>query len=434
MPKIVFLGAGSTVFARNLLKDLFTFPELHSAELALIDIDPQRLRDTETIAHHEAKRAGATPTITAHLDRRQGLAGADYVINMIQVGGYQPSTVIDFEIPKKYGLVQTIGDTVGIGGIMRALRTIPVMLDVARDMEQLCPKALLLNYTNPMAMLTWTMNRATNIQTVGLCHSVQYDTKAIARWTGVPAQELHKVVAGINHMAFFLKLEHRGRDLYPALFDIIDNGNVPPHNRVRFEMMRRVGFYVTESSEHFAEYVPWFITSHQPELIDRFNIPLDEYPRRCVEQIAGWERMRATLLGADAEENGEAVHSDEYASLIIHSMETGVPRVVNGNVMNNGLIDNLPRGCCVEVPCLVDGNGIQPTVIGSLPPQLAALIQTNVSMQGMTVEAALTRKREHIYHAAMLDPRTAAELNLDQIWALVDDLLEAHVDYLPAYT
>ena len=467
MPKITFIGAGSTVFARNLLRDLFIFPELHGATISLMDIDPVRLRDSEIVAKRVADMAGARPTIEATTDRRRALDGADYVINMIQVGGYRPSTVIDFEVPKKYGLRQTIADTLGVGGIMRALRTIPVMLSIGRDMEELCPQALFLNYTNPMAMLTWAMNRATSIKTVGLCHSVQDTSARLARILGVPYEEVTYVCAGINHMAFFLRFEHRGRDLYPLLRKVIDEGRVPQTDRVRFEMFRRLGYFVTESSEHFSEYVPYFIHRDHPELIERFNIPLDEYPRRCEEQIADWERMHAALCDPDPEaivryeqawreewlarrmkkdplyaeqrrreweeerRTGRVRHSGEYGTLIIHSIETNQPRVVYGNVMNAALIDNLPQGCCVEVPCLIDSAGVQPVHIGELPPHLAALMRTNVNVQELAVRAALEHRRDYVYYAAMMDPHTAAELTLDEIYALVDGLIAAHGEWLP---
>ena len=476
MPKITFIGAGSTVFARALLQDLFTFPELCDSTIALMDINEERLRDTETVARRLAKESGANPTFEVTTDRARALDGADYAFNLIQVGGYEPATVIDFEIPKKYGLRQTIGDTLGIGGIMRTLRTIPVMLDITKDMEAHCPDVLFLNYTNPMAMLTWAMNQATPIKTVGLCHSVQGTAAQLADILDVPFDEVNYVCAGINHMAFYLRLERDGQDLYPQLRALADAGDVPAFERVRFEVFRRLGYFVTESSEHFSEYVPWFIKDGRDDLIDRYNVPLDEYPARCEEQIAEWGRLRDALHASDPEAiaqyegargtrlsgmwerrlsavakddpakaeamRNEALasrkqkftgHSGEYGTLIIHSIETGQPRVVYGNVMNDGLIDNLPAECCVEVPCLVDTNGVQPTQIGQLPRQLAAMMQTNINVQGLTVEAALTGKREHVYHAAMLDPHTAAELDLEQIHALVDDLIEAHGDYLPAY-
>jgi alpha-galactosidase len=350
---------------------------------------------------------------------------------MIQVGGYKPSTVVDFEIPKKYGLRQTIADTLGIGGIMRGLRTIPVLLDMCRDMEQLCPDVTFLQYVNPMAINCWALSRASTIKTVGLCHSVQHTAGELAHDIGVPVDEINYLCAGINHVAFYLKFERDGQDLYPLIRQVLEQGRVPHDNRVRYEMFKRLGYFVTESSEHFSEYTPWFIKRDRPDLIERFNIPLDEYITRCERQIAGWEQLRARM--EQSHEPLDVQRSPEYGSLIIHSIETGQPRVIYGNVPNHGLIDNLPAGCCVEVPCLVDKNGLQPTKIGALPPQLAALMQTNVNVQSLAVEAALTGKREHIYHAAMLDPHTAAELDLDQIWALVDDLIAAHGDWLPTY-
>jgi alpha-galactosidase len=431
MPKITFIGAGSTVFAKTLLGDILSFPELADVTICLHDINPERLRTSEIVAHRVAQALGAQPTIEATTDRRAALDGADYVVNMIQVGGYRPATVIDFEIPKKYGLRQTIADTVGIGGIMRGLRTIPVLLEMCRDMEELCPDVLHLNYVNPMAINCWALRRASSIETVGLCHSIPLTARDLARDIGVPVEEINYLVAGINHMAFFLKLEWNGRDLYPLLRRVIAEGRVPDWNRVRYEVFARLGYFVTESSEHFAEYVPWFIKRDRPDLIERFNIPLDEYMRRCEEQIARWESLRAELERGDAPL--EVKRSVEYAAPIIHSIETGTPRTVYANVPNHGLIDNLPPGCCVEVPCLVDKNGVQPTRVGPLPPHLAALMQTNINVQALTVEAALTRKREHIYHAAMLDPHTAAELDLDQIWSLVDELIEAHGEWLPTY-
>jgi alpha-galactosidase len=353
------------------------------------------------------------------------------------VAGYEPGTVIDFEIPKKYGLRQTIADTLGIGGIMRGLRTIPVLLDMCQDMSALCPDVLHLNHVNPMAINCWAIQRASPaIKTVGLCHSVQGTAQQLARRIKVPLSEVNYVCAGINHMAFYLRFERRlpdgtVEDLYPRLRQVITDGRVPGGDRVRYEMLARLGFFVTESSEHFSEYTPWFIKRDRPDLIERFNIPLDEYMTRCIVQIEGWEALRKDLEAPDVQVI--ILPSEEYAAPIIHSIETGTPRVINGNVPNEGLIDNLPPGCCVEVPCLVDKNGVQPVRIGSLPPHLAALIQTNVNVQGLTVEAALTGKREHIYHAAMLDPHTAAELDLGQIWALVDELIAAHGDWLPGY-
>jgi alpha-galactosidase len=430
MPKITFIGAGSTVFAKNLLGDILGFPELANSDIALFDIDQHRLSTSEIVAKRVAEALGANPKISATTNRREALDGADYAICMIQVAGYKPGTVVDFEIPKKYGLRQTIADTLGIGGIMRGLRTIPVLLDMCRDMEELCPDVTFLQYVNPMAMNCWAISRASKIKTVGLCHSVPGTAHELSKDIGVPLDEINYVVAGINHMAFYLKFEREGEDLYPKIRQVLAEKRAPEWNLVRYEMLKRLGYFVTESSEHFSEYVPWFIKRDRPELIEEYNIPLDEYIRRCEVQIADWEKQRVELEGGAPLEIHRSV---EYGSGIIHSLETGTPRVIYGNVANHDIIDNLPEGCCVEVPCLVDKNGIQPTRIGSLPPHLAALMQTNINVQSLTVEAALTGKRDHIYHAAMLDPHTAAELSLDQIWALVDDLIEAHGDWLPEY-
>ena len=464
MPKITFIGAGSTVFAKRLLVDILSFPELANSTISLHDIDEERLRTSEIVTHKLAQALDAHPIIEATTDRRVALDGTDYAIGMFQVAGYEPGTVIDFEVPKKYGLRQTIGDTLGIGGIMRALRTTPVLLDVCRDMEDLCPGVTFLNYVNPMAMNCWAVSRASRIQTVGLCHSVQGTAAQLAHDIGVPLEEINYLCAGINHMAFYLHFERKTEDgvedLYPCIRQVVEEGRVPDWNRVRYEILTRLGYFVTESSEHFAEYVPWFIKRDRPDLLERFNVPLDEYIRRCEAQIDMWEVMQESLEDPDIsitevtpemlesarkalestvipahfiEEIFEMKVSGEYAPLIIHSMETGTPCVVYGNVPNYSLIDNLPQGCIVEVPCVVDRNGVQPTRIGALPPHLAALMQTNINVQALTVEAALTQKREHIYHAAMLDPPTAAELDLDQIWNLVDDLIEAHGDWLPTY-
>jgi alpha-galactosidase len=462
MPKITFIGAGSTVFAKNLMGDILAFPELAESTLSLHDIDEERLRTSELVAHKVAEALGANPKIEATTNRQQALDGADYAIAMFQIAGYKPGTVIDFEIPKKYGLQQTIGDTLGIGGIMRGLRTIPVLLDVAHDMERLCPDALFINYVNPMAMNQWALSRASSIRTVGLCHSVPHTAHELANDIGVPVENINYLVAGINHMAFYLKYEDRltGEDLYPLIRRVVDEGRVPDWNRVRYDMFRRLGYFVTESSEHFSEYTPWFIKHDRPDLIEKYNIPLDEYIARCEANILAWDmtsRARAAgrpIAEADIRDALKdiklmprmvegTVHSVmnfdkvtpsvEYGSVIIHSMETGIPRRIYGNVPNTNIITNLPEGCCVEVPCMVDHNGIQPTHIGAIPPHLAALMQTNINVQALTVEAALTCKREHIYHAAMLDPHTSAELDLDQIWSLVDDLIAAHGSWLPQY-
>ncbi len=432
MPKITFIGAGSTVFAKNVLGDCMLTPSLADSEFALYDIDPVRLRDSEMMLQNLNAANGNRATVRAYSDRRAALTGAHYVINAIQVGGYDPCTITDFEVPKKYGLRQTIADTVGIGGIFRNLRTIPVMLDMARDMRDVCPDAWLLNYTNPMAALTHVMNVHGGVQTVGLCHSVQACVPHLFHHLGMDPTGVRWDIAGINHMAWLLKVERDGVDLYPEIKRrALEKQETRHHDMVRFEIMRRFGYYVTESSEHSAEYHPYFIKQRYPELIDKLNIPLDEYPRRCVDQIDRWESMRGELV-----ENRALTHerTHEYASYILEAMESDVPIKIGGNVMNDHIITNLPREACVEVPCLVDGNGVQPVVVGDLPPQLAALNRTNINTQLLTIEAAITGKREHIYHAALLDPHTSAELPMDDIVALCDDLIVAHGDWLPAFS
>jgi alpha-galactosidase len=427
MAKITFIGAGSVVFAKNLLGDVLLCDGLKESEIALMDIDGDRLATAEVMAHRLAEATESRPTISATMDRKEAFDGADYVICAIQVGGYKPSTVIDFEVPKKYGLRQTIADTLGVGGIMRGLRTIPVLLSLARDMEAVCPNALLLQYSNPMAMNCWAIARASRIKCVGLCHSVQGTATELARDLGVPPQEISYLCAGINHLAFYLRFEHNGKDLYPDLMEIAKMKRFPEHNQVRYEMLQRLGYFVTESSEHFSEYCPHFIRRDRPDLIEDMNIPLDEYIRRCEVQIERWESDRIHY------ESGPIEHrrTSEYGSMIINSMETGSPCVIYGNVSNDNLIENLPRGCCVEVPCLVDKQGIQPTRIGAIPPQLAAMMMTNINVQSLTVEAALTGIKDYAYQAAMLDPHTAAELTLDQIWGLMHDLFQAHGEWIP---
>jgi alpha-galactosidase len=427
--KITFIGAGSTVFAKNLIGDILSFPELADSSICLFDIDENRLKTSEIVARRIARTLGASANVEVTTDRSRAFDGASYAINMIQVGGYRPCTVTDFEIPKRYGLRQTIADTLGIGGIMRALRTIPVLIDMCRDMERLCPEVVHLNYVNPMAMNCWALSEATNVRTIGLCHSVQHTAGELAHDIGVPVEEINYVVAGINHLAFYLKFERNGQDLYPEIRRVVAEGRVPDDNRVRYDLFTRLGYFVTESSEHFSEYGPWFIKRGREDLIKKFNIPLDEYPRRCEAQIAEWEKLRADLESSDRPL--QIRRSVEFGSLIIHSLETGILRVIYGNVANQNLIENLPFGCCVEVPCVVDKNGIQPVRIGRIPSHLAALMQTNINVQALTVEAVLQQNPERIYHAAMLDPHTAAELDLDQIWALVNDLLVAHGEWIP---
>ncbi|MBD8892565.1 alpha-glucosidase/alpha-galactosidase [Roseibium litorale] len=428
-PKITFIGAGSTVFAKHLMGDILSFEELRDAEIVLYDIDEQRLSESLAVGNKIKRQLDVPARISATTDRSRALDGADFCINMIQVAGYKPGTVIDFETPKAYGLRQTIADTLGIGGIMRALRTVPVLADMSKDMERLCPDTLHINYANPMAMNCWGLNRLSKIRTVGLCHSVPHTAGELSEDIGVPVEEIDYLVAGINHMAFYLKFEHKGEDLYPRIRQVMEEGRVPNWNRVRYDMFKRLGYFVTESSEHFSEYVPWYIKSGREDLIERFNIPLDEYPRRCESQIADWQTLSKDMQ--DPDKTVEIERSVEYGSHIIRAMVTGQPAVIYGNVINDQIISNLPQGCCVEVPCLVDRNGIQPTRIGALPPHLAALMQTNINVQALTVEAIVTGNRDHIFHAAMLDPHTAAELDLDQIWALTGDLLKAHGDWIP---
>ncbi|WP_028561018.1 alpha-glucosidase/alpha-galactosidase [Paenibacillus pinihumi] len=431
MSKITFLGAGSTIFAKNVLGDCMMTPSLQGFELALFDIDMQRLKDSEQILNNLKKTMGSTCVIKTYSDRKEALRGAKYVVNAIQVGGYDPCTITDFEIPKKYGLRQTIADTVGIGGIFRNLRTIPVMLDFAADVREVCPDAWFFNYTNPMAVLTNVMNTYGGVRTVGLCHSVQGCVSGLFDVLGMENEGIQAKIAGINHMAWLLEVTKDGKDLYPEIKRrAVEKQKEKHHDMVRLEMMLKFGYYITESSEHNAEYHPYFIKRSYPELIERFNIPLDEYPRRCVEQIKGWEGMREQLMNS---QDLEHTRSEEYASFIFEAMETNQPFKIGGNVMNNGLITNLPKEACVEVPCLVDSSGVNPTYIGDLPPQCAALNRTNINTQLLTIEAAITRKKEHIYHAAMLDPHTSAELSLDDIVSMCDDLIEAHGDWLPKF-
>lgn len=432
MSKITFIGAGSTIFAKNVLGDCLFVPALAGFEFALFDIDGQRLKDSENMLNNLKKNYNSNVTIQSYSDRKEALRGAKYVINAIQVGGYKPSTVIDFEIPKKYGLQQTIADTTGIGGIFRALRTIPVMLDFAKDIEEVCPDALFLNYTNPMASLTGAMLRYTNVKTIGLCHSVQVCSEHLFRDLEMNHEGIEERIAGINHMAWLLEVKRDGKDLYPEIKRRAKEKQKTKHDdMVRYELMDKFGYYITESSEHNAEYHPYFIKSKYPELIERFNIPLDEYPRRCVSQIESWESMREEMVN-----NSQLTHtrSNEYGSRIIEAMETNVPFKFGGNVLNTGrLISNLPENAVVEVPCVVDRNGIMPTYIGDLPEQLAALNRTNINTQLLTIEAAITGKREHVYQAAMLDPHTSAELSMDDIISMCDELIEAHGDWLPQF-
>lgn len=439
MAKITFMGAGSTIFARNVLGDAMCTEALRDSEIALYDISPDRLRDSEIILNAiNANINEGRAKIHTYLgveNRKEALRGADFVVDAIQVGGYDPCTITDFEIPKKYGLRQTIADTLGIGGIMRGLRTIPVLQGFAEDMQEVCPDALFLNYTNPMAILSGYMQRYTGIRTVGLCHSVQVCSENLFKKLGMEDKLEGRVetIAGINHMAWLLDIRDKdGNDLYPEIKRRAAKKNAEEKHddMVRFDYIKRLGYYCTESSEHNAEYNSFYIKAKYPELIEKYNIPLDEYPRRCIKQIAEWEEERNRIL-----DNGKITHerSKEYASYIMEAVVTNNPYKIGGNVLNTGLIDNLPADACVEVPCMVDGNGINPCHIGRLPVQLAAMNMTNINAQLMTIEAAVTRKREAIYQAAMLDPHTAAELSIDDIVKMCDELIAAHGDYMKMY-
>ena len=435
MSKIALIGAGSTIFAQRLIGDILLTPELaKDTQIALHDIDEDRLRTSEIVTRRITEKLGLKTLVFSSTDRREVLAGSDYVIFMMQVGGYKPSTVIDFEIPKKYGLRQTIADTLGVGGIMRALRTIPVIRDILRDMEEVCPHAIILNYVNPMAMLCMAINQISpGMKMVGLCHSVQGTAEQLANDLNENIEDVDYFCAGINHMSFYLRFEKKQngikQDLYPRLKEIAEQGSMPKDNLVRYEMLKRLGFFVTESSEHFSEYTPWFIKRDRPDLIEKFNIPLDEYITRCEKQISEWDEQRVSLENKN--QSIEVCQSHEYAASIINGLENDKEVTINGNVSNEGLIDNLPGNISVEVPCLINTNGIQPVRVGALPTHLAALMMTNINVQQLTVEASLSGKKEHVYHAAMLDPHTAAELSVDEIWHLVDDLLEAHGEMIP---
>ena len=442
-PRIAFIGAGSSVFMKHIIGDILQRPALSAATIALMDINPERLAESEIIAGKMISTLGVNARIETQMNQRKALEKADFVVVAFQIGGYEPCTVTDFEVPKKYKLRQTIADTLGVGGIMRGLRTVPHLWSICEDMMQVCPDAQLLQYVNPMAINTWAISaKYPKIKQVGLCHSVQGTAEELARDLDIPIGEIRYRAAGINHMAFYLKFEHKQRDgsyknLYPDLLRGYTEGRYPKPsswnprcpNKVRYEMLKRLGYFVTESSEHFAEYTPYFIKEGREDLIEKFGIPLDEYPKRCVEQIARWKRESNALKN----EPMELKPSHEYASAIVNSVWTGEPSVIYGNQRNNGCITSLPDDCAAEVPCLVDDRGIQPTFVGELPPQLTALIRTNINVQELTVRALMTENREHIYHAAMMDPHTAAELDLQQIWDLTDDLLSAHDAWLPEF-
>lgn len=444
MTVITFIGAGSTVFTKNIAGDILHRPALKGATVRLMDINPKRLEESAVVVGKLAKSIAPGATVETFSDQRRALDGADFVVVSFQIGGYEPATVTDFEVPKKFGLRQTIADTLGVGGIMRGLRTVPHLWSICADMMEVCPDAIMLQYVNPMAINTWAIGaRFPQIRQVGLCHSVQGTAEELARDLDIPVGEIRYKAGGINHMSFYTTFEHRQADgshvdLYPALRKGYREGRFPKPsswnprcpNKVRYEMMMRLGYFVTESSEHFAEYTPWFIKRDRPDLIERFGIPLDEYPKRCVEQIARWDRQAQQYRDA---ETITVEPSHEYASSIVNAVVTGEPAVIYGNVLNRGFIPQLPAGCAVEVPVLVDAMGLQPTVVHDIPPQLIALMRTNINVQELTVAALVEENPEHLYHAAMLDPHTGAELDLDQIWELVDDLLLAHGDFTPAW-
>jgi len=439
MIKIAFLGAGSTVFARNVLGDCMSSETLRGCEISLYDIDAQRLKESYKIlsAVNNAKGNHSKIEWFAGLDNlEKALEGSAFVVNAVQVGGYDPATIADFEIPKKYGLRQTIGDTLGIGGIMRALRTIPVMQKFAHAIEKVCPDAWFLNYTNPMSILTGFLQRYTGVKTIGLCHSVQVCSEHLLEFLDMKdkLEGRKELIAGINHMGWLLEIRDRhGIDLYPEIKRRAreKNASSKHHDMVRYDYIDKLGYYCTESSEHNAEYNPFYIKSKYPQLINDFNIPLDEYPRRCIEQINGWKNEYENLCKSDILTHNR---TREYASYIMESVVTGRPFKIGGNVINKGCIENLPAEACVEVPCLVDGSGIRGCYAGRLPVQLAAMNMTHINVHLITIEAALTKKREHIYHAAMLDPHTSCELSIDDIRKMTDELIDAHREWLPEYT
>jgi alpha-galactosidase len=422
--KITFVGAGSVVFTQGLLADLFAFPELRNVHIALHDIDQERLSTAESAAKYIAAALNASPAITAHLDRREALADADFVINMVQVG-MAAATRTDFDVPARYGLRQTIGDTLGVGGIFRALRTFPLLRALGADIAEVAPTAWLLNYTNPMAMNVQYLREVTGLtRVVGLCHSVYWTMRGLSELVDVPFEEVTYLAAGVNHQAWVLSFTRDGEDLYRRLDTAIES-DPELRRRVRVDMYRRLGYYPTETSEHSSEYVPWYL--HHDSEIERLRIPVGDYLGIVEENLATYEQTRAALAnGAPLTVEG----SMEYAPQIIHSVVTGTPRVVYGNVPNRGLIANLPTGGTVEVPCLVDASGVQPTAVGSLPPQLAALNRSYLSMNDLVVRAAVEDEPRHIRHAAMADPATAAALTVEQIWALCNDMVLAHGDLL----
>jgi len=453
MIKLTIIGAGSAVFTKNIVTDLLSVEVFKKMEIALQDIDPVRLKASHELLNVISEKLNASPKITSHTDRRESLVGSDFVQTTIQVGGYKPSTVIDFEIPSEYGLKQTIADTLGIGGIMRGLRTIPVLLDIAKDVMEICPNAIWLQYVNPMCTNMIAINNSfPGIKTLGLCHSVQGTAEMLAQDLCENIEDIDYLCVGINHMAFYQKFEKKikgskNEDLYPKLKDLADkiledkklssrSEKITPyshkvlHEKVRYEILRSFGYFVTESSEHFAEYVPWFIKQNRQDVIEKYKIPIEEYIDRCKINIKLWEELEKDMTPIY---NQPLKRSNEYASFIMDGIANNNEVTINANVMNNGYIDNLPSNCCVEVPCIINSDECTPQQFGKLPEQLAALMRTNINVQILTAEAAVTKKREHIYHAALLDPLTAANLTIDEIYSMTDKMIEAHGNYLPKY-
>ena len=453
MTKLTIIGAGSAVFTKNIVTDILSIDHFKNMEIALHDIDPVRLKASHDLLNIISKKLDATPKITSHTDRKESLKSSDFVQTTIQVGGYNPSTIIDFKIPNEFGLKQTIADTLGIGGIMRGLRTIPVLLDIAKDITEICPKAIWLQYVNPMCSNMIAINKAfPELKVMGLCHSVQGTAEMLAKDLNEDINNIEYLCAGINHMAFYKKFEKKiegkaNEDLYPKLklladkiinneeessrSNMVDNeSNKILYEKVRYEILKRFGYFVTESSEHFAEYVPWFIKKNRNDVIEKYKIPIEEYIDRCENNIKLWNDLEKDMSPIYEQ---PLSRSNEYASYIIDGIVNGNEITINANIMNEGYIENLPSNCCVEVPCIINSNGFTPQKIGKLPEQLTALMRTNINVQILTAEAALTKKREHIYHAAMLDPLTGANLTIDEIYDMTDKLIEAHGNYLPQY-
>ena len=450
MIKLTIIGAGSSVFTKNIVTDLLTIDSFKTMHIALMDINEERLKISHELISAVAQKLNAKPTIESFTDRKEALKDADFVQSTIQVGGYKPSTIIDFEIPEEFGLKQTIADTLGIGGIMRGLRTIPVLLDIAKDIMEICPKALWLQYVNPMCSNMIAINKSfSEIKTLGLCHSVQGTAEMLADDLGEKIEDIDYVCAGINHMAFYQKFQKKSNneDLYPRLKILADKiindeelssrsrekteySNKVLHEKVRYEILKRFGYFVTESSEHFAEYVPWFIKKNRQDVIDKYKIPINEYIDRCEISNKVWDELENNI---NSIHNEPLERSNEYASYIMDAIANNNEITINANIMNDGYIDNLPSNSCVEVPCLINNKGYSPKKVGKLPEHLAALMRTNINVQILTAEAAITKKREHIYHAALLDPLTAANLTIDEIYSMIDKLIEAHGNYLPKY-